>query len=173
MVKIKNGKLKMYDISTEYKKYLLQFDKRVSLKDNRKFYGILVTKGSIDYYIPFTSKIHKKTNSKLTVNIKNGGKTIAKLLLNNMIPVNTKDANIADIMKSQYKTYYMNEIRYLHSQKVKNEIIDKINNIFKVLQDKQHIDYLFFRKLCCDFKLLEEKCKEYNKIKLKNDNNIS
>ena len=24
------------------------------------------------------------------------------------------------------------------------------------------IDFDFFRKLCCDFKILEEKCKRYN-----------
>lgn len=161
MVKIKNRKLKMYDISEKYKKYLSQFDNRVSLKENRKFYGILVTKNEIDYYVPFTSKIHKKTNTKLTVNIKNDEKTIAKLLLNNMIPVNIEDAYIANIMNSKYKTYYMNEIRYLHSIKVKNEIINKINYIFQVLQDEKHYDYLFFKKLCCNFNLLEKKCKEY------------
>lgn len=104
MIKIKDGKLKMYDISNEYKKYLIQFDGKVSLKENRKFYGILIKKENKDYYIPFTSKIDKKTNPKLTVNIKNKNKIIAKLLLNNMIPVNIEDAYIVDIMDSKYKT---------------------------------------------------------------------
>ena len=90
MIKIKDNKLKMYDISNEYKKYLSKFDAKVSLKDNRKFYGILINKKGIDYYIPLTSKIHKKTTSKLTINIKN------------------------------------------------------------------------FKELCCNFKLLEQKCREYN-----------
>lgn len=35
--------------------------------------------------------------------------------------------------------------------------------MFKVLNDEKHYDYLFFKQVCCDFKLLEEKCKEYNK----------
>ena len=35
MIKIKDNKLKMYDISNEYKKYLSKFDEKVSLKDNR------------------------------------------------------------------------------------------------------------------------------------------
>lgn len=161
MIKIKNEKLKMYDISNEYKKYLSQFDNRVSLKENRKFYGILVTKNEMYYYIPFTSKIHKKTNSKLTINIKNKRKTIAKLLLNNMIPVNIEDTCIIDIINSRHNTYYINEIRYLHSKKVENEITSKIDYIFQVLLDKKHYDYLFFKKLCCNFNLLEKKCKEY------------
>lgn len=163
MIKIKNGKLKMYDISDEYKKYLSKFDSKVSLKESRKFYGILITKENVDYYIPFTSKVHKKTNSKLTINIKRQNKVIAKLLLNNMIPVNIEDAHSANIENSKYKTYYMNEIRYLRSKNIQKEIIRKVDNILKVLEDKEHQDYLFFKEICCDFKLLEEKCKEYSK----------
>ena len=122
MIKIKDNKLKMYDISNEYKKYLSKFDAKVSLKDNRKFYGILINKKGIDYYIPLTSKIHKKTNSKLTINIKNENKTIAKLLLNNMIPVNIKDAHVANINNLEYK---MKEFiaEHLH---IKKNILDKI-----------------------------------------------
>jgi hypothetical protein len=74
MFKIKNENLKMYDVTEEYKDYLRKYDNRVSKKENRKFYGILVSKDNIDYYIPFTSKVNKNTSSKLTVNIKNGKK---------------------------------------------------------------------------------------------------
>lgn len=163
MIKIKNGKLKMYDISNEYKKYLTIYDSKVSLKQTRKFYGILITKNNMNYYIPFTSKVHKKTNPKLTVNIKNKGKIIAKLLLNNMIPVNINDAYVADIEKSKYKTYFMEEIRYLRSKKVEKEIVKKVENIFQVLKDEKHYDYFFFKQVCCDFELLEQKCIEYSK----------
>ena len=152
----------MYDISSQYLKFLSKYDKKVSLKDTRKFYGILVKKENIDYYIPFTSKIHKKTNSKLTINIKIQEKTIAKLLLNNMIPVNLEDAYIANITNSKYSSYYMNEIRYLRSKNIQQEIIKKVENIFKVLENTEHYDYAFFQKLCCNFSLLEQKCKEYH-----------
>ena len=106
-MKIKNGKLLMYDISEDYKKYLRRFDNRVSMKENRKFYGILITKDNYNYYIPFTSKIDKRTSSKLTVNVKDTNNIIiSKLLLNNMIPVNEKDAIIVDIKNSEYKDYF-------------------------------------------------------------------
>lgn len=109
MFKIKNEKLMMYDISDNYRKYLSKYDSRVSKKGNRKFYGILVSNEKMDYYIPFTSKTNKNTSTKLTINIKDGSKEIiAKLLLNNMIPVNIKDAHIVDINNSKYKTYYIN-----------------------------------------------------------------
>lgn len=164
MFKIKNEKLMMYDISDNYRKYLSKYDSRVSKKENRKFYGILVSNEKMDYYIPFTSKTNKNTSTKLTINIKDGSKEIiAKLLLNNMIPVNIKDAHIVDINNSKYKTYYINEIRYLHNEKVIEELIRKLNYIFNVLENENHYDYDFFKEVCCNFKLLEEKCLEYTK----------
>ena len=162
-MEIKNGKLKMYDISEKYKTYLRKFDNKVSEKDSRKFYGILITKNNMDYYIPFTSKIDKKTSPKLTVNIKDTkNRIIAKSLLNNMIPVNEKQAYIVDINNSKYKDYFNKEIAYLRKKKVIDELLKKVDNIFQVLENKENPDYLFFKQICCDFKLLEKKCLKYN-----------
>lgn len=161
-MEIKNGQLIMYDISEEYKKYLQNYDNKVSEKENRKFYGILISKDNIDYYIPFTSKVNKKTNSKLSINIKDkNNNIIAKLLLNNMIPVNEIDSSIVNINESKYKDYYNAEIEYLRNEKVLEEILRKTENIFEVLKDKNNPDYYFFKNLCCNFSLLEEKCKEW------------
>lgn len=166
-VKIKT-KLRMYEISEEYKKYLRKFDSKVSMKENRKFYGIIINANEVDYYVPFTSKVNKNTNRKLTVEIFNNKTIIAKLLLNNMIPVNIKDSAIVDVNKSKHKVYYQNELRYLRSTKVKEELLKKIDYIFNVLEDNKHKDYDFFREICCDFKLLEKKCEEYYNSKKEN-----
>ena len=155
----------MYDIEKEYKDYLRKYDKRVSLKENRKFYGILVTRDKIDYYVPFTSKVNKHTSSKLTINIKEKNQTIAKLLLNNMIPVNIEDAKMVAIEKEQYRDYYNKEISYLRTPKLEEEIIRKISTMYQILEDEENLDYEFFQKVCCNFKLLEEKCKEWKKQK--------
>ena len=80
-----------------------------------------------------------------------------------MIPVNEKDSFIVDVEKSKYKDYFNKEIAYLRKQNVIQEILRKVDNIFKVLENSNNPDYNFFKKLCCDFKLLEEKCVEYNK----------
>lgn len=69
-LKIKNGHLMVYEVNSEYRKYLEQFESKVSQKEGRKFYGILIKKDKHEYCIPFTSKT-KKRNSKLTINIKN------------------------------------------------------------------------------------------------------
>lgn len=163
MFKIKNNELSMYKIDNDYIEYLRVFDRRMSMKGKRKFYGILVQSNNIDYYIPFTSKIDKKTNSKLTVNIRYSGKIIAKLLLNNMIPVQEKYTMLVDVKNHKQRTYFENELRYLRNSKVIEELIKKINNIFSILSDKNNSDYEFFHKLCCNFKLLEKKCNEYIK----------
>ena len=162
MVEIKNGQLMMYDITEKYKDYLRKFDNRVSQKENRKFYGIIVTNNNMDYYVPFTSKINKKTNSRLTVNIRDRkNNIIAKLLLNNMIPVVEEEALKVNINKSIYKDYYNVEIEYLRNKKVQNELLKKIKIIFEVLNNPIDNRYEFFKRICCDFKLLEEKASQY------------
>ena len=161
-LKIKNGHLMVYEVNSKYREYLEQFESRVSQKENRKFYGIIIKKDKFEYCIPFTSKV-KSRSSKLTINIKNKQKTIAQLLLNNMIPVTDKQIKLVDIENEKYSDYLKSEIIYLNNKQVINEIISKITNIFKVLEDKQNIDYMFFKKLCCDFKRLEKIYMKYNK----------
>lgn len=166
MFEIKNGQLIMYDVSEEYRNYLRKFDNRVSKKENRKFYGIMVSNNKVDYYIPFTSQVNKNTNAQVTVNIKQDDKIIAKLLINNMIPVNEKDVHIVDIKKEKFKDYYDAEIAYLRTDDVVNEIIYKVNNAFDIISKNKKVNskkYNFFQKVCCDYPLLEEKCKEYNR----------
>lgn len=103
-----------------------------------------------------------KTNSRLTVNIKDRkNNVIAKLLLNNMIPVVEEEAIKVEISKSVYKDYYNAEIEYLRNKKVQNELIKKIEIIFDVLNNPIDSRYDFFKRICCDFQLLEEKCLKY------------
>ncbi len=160
-LKIKNGHLMVYEVNYEYRKYLEQFEKKVSQKDSRKFYGILIRKDKYEYCIPFTSKV-KHRNSKLTINIKNKNKIIAQLLLNNMIPIEEKQIKLVNIEKEKYSDYLKSEIIYLSNQKVITEIIKKASNIFNVLSNNRSIDYKFFKKLCCDFKKLEDVYLKYN-----------
>ena len=164
MFTIKNGQLMMYDVSKEYKNYLRKYDSKVSLKDDRKFYGILITNNGIDYCIPFTSRVDKKTNSRLTINIKHQGKIIAKLLINNMIPVNYKDCSIVNVNTSKYKDYYMKELQYLRNPNVISKLLEKVENVYNIICNKEDKNYTFFSSICCNFPLLEEKCKEWNKV---------
>ncbi len=159
-MEIKNGQLVVYDVDTKYRDYLRKFDSKVSEKENRRFYGILVTVNEVDYCIPFTCKV-KKRNSKLTINIKNKKKVIAQLLINNMIPVTEKVIEKVDVDNDKDREYLIDEIKYLKRKSVITEIIYKTENALKILNNPEHGDYSFFRMLCCDFKLLEKKSKNY------------
>ena len=120
----------------------------------------------MDYYIPFTSRVDKHTSVKLTVNIREKNQIIAKLLLNNMIPVKMETACIVEIEKEVYKDYYNKEISYLRTVRAQSEILKKITNMYQVLENEDSGDYAFFKKLCCDFKLLEEKCRKWKEKNL-------
>ena len=161
-LKIKNGHLMVYEVNSEYRKYLEQYETRVSQKEGRKFYGIIIKKDEHEYCIPFTSKV-KHRNSKLTINIKNKNKVIAQLLLNNMIPITEEQIRLVEIDKEKYADYLKSEIIYLTNKKVINEIITKVSNIFNVMEEKEHLDYNFFKNICCNFENLEEVYKQYKK----------
>lgn len=159
-IQIKNNHLKVYEVDSNYRKYLENLDNRISQKDNRKFYGILIKKDEHEYCIPFTSRV-KHRNSKLTINIRNKGKIIARLLLNNMIPIIDKNVRLVEVNKEKYADYLKSEIIYLSNKIIVNEIINKTENMFNVLENKKHIDYNFFKSICCDFSLLETNYKNY------------
>ena len=61
------------------------------------------------------------------------------------------------------REYLHDEIIYLRNKKVIQEILKKTEHVFKVLENKNDRDYSFFKKVCSDFKLLEQKCIEYSK----------
>lgn len=159
-LKIKNGHLMVYEVDSKYRKYLEQFDNRVSQKNSRKFYGIIIKKDKFDYCIPFTSKV-KHRNSKLTINIRNKKKIIAQLLLNNMIPINDNNIKLVDVEKEKYADYLKSEIIYLNNLKVSKEIIKKAQNMFNVLENKNNKDFEFYRSICCDFNKLEKIYRKY------------
>lgn len=161
-LKIKNGRLMVCEVNSEYRKYLEQFETKVSQKEGRKFYGIIIKKDEHEYCIPFTSKV-KQRNSKLTINIKNKNTVIAQLLLNNMIPVTEEQTQLVEIEKEKYSDYLKSEIVYLTNKKVIEEIITKVSNMFNTLENKKHLDYIFLKSICCDFEKLENIYKNYKK----------
>ena len=87
-IHLKDNKIALYDIESDYRQYLFQYDFRVNLKLGRRFVGIIVGIEDYTYFIPLTSKPLRKNgkrrNPRTTVEIH---EIIAALLINNMIPV--------------------------------------------------------------------------------------
>lgn len=160
-------KIRFYEVEDEYRRYLYQFDKKVSLKSDRKYTGIIVSLENIFYVIPLTSKPlrkdGRKRNKRTTVEIYNeSGILISALLINNMIPVDLRYCNLVNIEKEKYKDYLISEYTYLRKKEVIKEILLKVSNVYDIVKhDKDD----FFKSFCCDFKLLEDKCVIYKKQK--------
>ena len=85
---------------------------------------------------------------------------------NNMIPVNENNYSLVDLKK---ETLTIAELKY---QKLLREQLDWLNANYKQVRNKSFKLYQLYsngklpkniKSRCCNFKLLEEKCVEYNK----------
>ena len=85
---------------------------------------------------------------------------------NNMIPVNEKNYSLVDLNK---ETLTIAELKY---QKLLIEQLNWLNANYNQVKNKSFKLYQLYNKgklpqnikaRCCEFKLLEEKCMEYNK----------
>ncbi len=155
-------------IDSEYLKYLHSFDNKVSVKyTNRPFVCLITMINDKTYALPLTSQTtqdRKKRGKKKRANIittfikDSSGEEISNILHNNMIPVS--EINYVPIsINAQIDTYESNEIRYI--RKHKEQIIKKAQKVYEMRIDGKN---KFICSQCCDFKLLEEKSEEYNRI---------
>lgn len=164
MANIKDEQFMIYNVDYEYRKYLYNYDNRVNLKANRRYTGIIIVLDHYKYFVPLTSRPlrddGRKRNSRTTVEIYDEqNELIAALLINNMIPVPDSCFELVDIPNDKDKDYLNSEYFYIRRSDVKKEIINKVEKVYR--QVKWHQDS-FMARFCCDFKLLESKCDDYN-----------
>ena len=159
---------KIVMVDKTYLSYLYGFDRRVSLKKDRPYVGLSVRINEKFFVIPLTSQTTqerkkkglKKRNSLTTTFIKASGIEISDLLHNNMIPVPKNLAQRVEIDPLK-DTYLMNEYRYIRKHWV--EITNKALMIYLERYNDKSRNYAFLQSICCDFKMLEEKCDEWLK----------
>lgn len=165
-------RLKFYNIDDEYIEYLYQFDKKVPYNKNSKrpYIGIVLEIKGTKYFAPMFSpkQQHSKYKANAThINIDNN---LGMIKLNNMIPVNEKDLRLIEFNKIQDRKYknlliQQNNFIQLNTDKIR-EMANKLYE-FVTVEKKA-----FFLQISCDFKLLEQKLKEYIGIEdEKQDNN--
>ncbi|SHH58264.1 type III toxin-antitoxin system ToxN/AbiQ family toxin [Sporanaerobacter acetigenes] len=154
------GKLMFYEVSNQYINYLKLFESKIPNinydKNNKFVCGVVLSVDGFDYFAPISSfSKQQKTN----ILIKNSnGETISSIRFSFMIPIPKNEIKIKNFSKEEYKyrRLLLEEWQYCNS--IKDKIISKANYIYKRYNsgyDKTLI------KNCCDFKLLEEKCLEY------------
>ena len=158
--------LYLYRVEADYLRYLHRIDRRVSVKNNRAFVGIVVMINGIQYLIPLTSKTtaerinegKRKRSSMVTLFIRDSSDTeIASLLYNNMIPVRDNVCLKLNI-DMNINTYELNELRFI--RKNKSKIINKAQHVYN---NRINGGNLFLNHVCCDFKRLEQALMDYTK----------
>ncbi len=163
------SKLILVKIDSEYCDYLRTYDKRVPYNFDRKeirpFIGILFEVNDFKYFAPLTSPKPKHKTMKTTLDffkIENGA--LGAINFNNMIPVTDQNIIKIDLERScitKAEERYTNMLKKQLFWLNRNE--DRLYNKSKRLYDK-YIDGSLnenIAKRCCNFRLLEEKCREY------------
>ena len=161
--------LKIVRVSSDYCDYLRKFDNKVAYnkyeKELRPFIGILFKIDECEYFAPLSSPKEKHKKMKNTVDffkIKNG--ELGAVNFNNMIPVNKNNYSLVELNK---ETLTISEFKY---QKLLKEQLEWLNANYYQVKNKSFKLYNLYNngklpenimKRCCDFKLLEENCKEY------------
>ncbi|MDO4341378.1 MAG: type III toxin-antitoxin system ToxN/AbiQ family toxin [bacterium] len=164
-------KIIIVKVDSKYCDFLRKYESKVPYnageKELRPFVGILFNIGNCEYFAPLSSpkpKHSRLVNTLDLIKIDNG--KLGVINFNNMIPVNKSNYNIIDLNektndknKGARILLLKNQLRWLNNNKV--DIYEKSSNLYK----KYVNNLLSFnvRNRCCNFILLEEKCREYNK----------
>lgn len=108
----------------------------------------------------FSPKKQHSTYKANVTHIKVNG-NLGMIKLNNMIPVNKENLKYIDfnnVKDKKYKNLLIQQNNFIQINT--NKIREKAEKLYKfVAIDKKE----FFVNLCCDFKMLEKKCKKYKK----------
>ncbi len=169
-------KLNLYSISDKYIEYLRKFDDKIY--DNkeeirtheRKYLGVVLTVNGFNYYILMSSpkksdyidndkKIIRK-DTKTIIRMHDKGYLYGTLRISNMIPVPITELEpylISNETDIKYKEVILGELRYINNNSSK--IIKYAKMVYEQKVKNMDIGYI---KNTVNFKLLEEKLKEWN-----------
>ena len=162
---------KIVKVDSKYCDYLRQYDNKVfynaGTKDLRPFIGVLFMIDKCEYFAPLSSPKPKHSKLKNTldlIKIENGNYGVVNF--NNMIPVMDKNYVIFDLNKkteNRAENFRLellrNQLRWLTANKKEVNTKSKLlYNLYKSNKLPKNV-----KDRCCNFPLLEEKCREYNK----------
>lgn len=163
---------KIVRIDYKYCDYLRKFDNKVIYnmgeKELRPFLGVLFNIEKFEYFAPLSSpkKKHKTMKNMLDFfKIKNG--ELGVINFNNMIPVTSKNYLLINLnsdkldsnIDKKYKKMLREQVIWLNKNNI--QVRKKSNMLYRLYTNgKLPLNII---KRCCNFKLLEEKCLEYNR----------
>lgn len=165
-------KLDFYEVNIDYVKYLKQFDSRIPdvvYQNRNKFVcGTLFKINGLNFFAPVSS-FNIKQNSNYVIEV--GNVPVGSVRYSFMFPVpdsEIKQKVINNESDYQYRFLLRQELKYCN--KNREVIQSKAKAIYHKALDKNTT----YHKFCCDFQLLEEKCKEwiYDKTIVKHEKGI-
>ena len=163
---------KIVKVDYNYCNYLRKYDNRVSynagIKELRPFIGVLFTIEDKEYFAPLSSPKPKHKYLKNTLDlVKIDDGNLGVINFNNMIPITNNNYTEYDLNKNCTDKDEMLRIKLLRSQ------LRWLTSNRRIIRTKARALYLLYKEdklpknvkdRCCNFILLEEKSKEYNKV---------
>lgn len=157
-------------LDSNYCDYLRKYDKKVPFnfneKELRQFVGVLFEINDCMYFAPLSSPKpkHLKLKNKIDfLKIDNG--KLGAINFNNMLPVTKKNIVKLDLNKKCKTNDDIKYIKLLKEQiywlnRNSEKLYGKSKKLYNNYMNNKLTSSLLNR--CCNFKLLEEKCREYN-----------
>ena len=154
--------INFYDVSKEYIKYLKEHDIKIPNINYSKYdkfvCGVVLKINGLNYFAPISSF---KTQQRTNILIKNeDGVPISSIRFSFMFPAPSEVLIIKDFNTEKEKYKYLLMAEHDFCNKNKKEIYKKAEYIYKRAIGGHD---LVMKQNCCDFKLLEIKCREYKK----------
>lgn len=165
---MRENSLRLYKIDINYIKYLYSFDNRVQFNPNnddeysakRPYLGVILEINNFEYFVPLEHPrlAHQKMKNNIFLFKIHSGK-YGILGFNNMIPVNKEQLVDFDINEKseKYKQVLISQYHFC------NKHIEEIRKKAMATYCKRGCNN-FLKNICCDFKLLEEKAKLFQKM---------
>lgn len=164
-----NKYLKLVKIDSDYCDYLRKFDEKVPYnfgkKDSRPFIGVLFIVNNYKYFAPLSSPKPKHLVMRNSIDfMKLDGGKLGVVNFNNMIPVqynNIKVLNLENYDNEVYKYYNLLKLQLYYLRENDAQLFRHSKQIYDKYLNNKLPQNIFNR--CCNFKLLEEKCEEFNR----------
>lgn len=164
-------KLELYNVDSNYVKYLQIFDKKVAdnsienKKSNRKFIGIILEVNGLKYIAPLTSPKpkHKVMKNSLDfLKLENG--ELGAINFNNMLPIIDGVYHKIDInteINKEYKNLLKKQLSWCNEITNKEKILKNAEKLHKEISIKKENSKFWNRS--CNFILLEIEAKNYER----------
>ena len=171
--KAKIKKLNFYTIDDNYINYLNQFDKHIAYNKSQKrpYIGILIIVENHNYFAPLFSPKQKHQSYKdnltffkiLSIKTKNN---LGIIRFSDMIPVPQEYVHILNMKELSYgyKRLISEQYSYINIPDNRQKIFSKSEKLYNIVTSESKSKMAkFYKDLCCNFKMLEQKCNEYIK----------